>query len=60
MNFETKMETFEVQKTHYNWANIAAIKGTPTLFYNNRLMPEMIKIEELNSIFLKNNSNVLN
>ena len=59
MNFETKVETFEVQKTHYNWSNIAEKKGTTILFYNDRLIPEMIKLEELNFIFLRNNSNVL-
>ena len=56
INFETKVETFEIQKNHYHWANIAAIKGTPTLFYNNRLMPEMIKIEELKYLYLSKTS----
>ena len=37
----------KIQDYHNFWTNMAEIKGTPTIFYNNRLLPDMVKLEDL-------------
>ncbi len=44
---DTQEETQKIQDYHNFWANMAEIKGTPTFFYNNRLLPEMVELEDL-------------
>jgi uncharacterized membrane protein len=48
--FDTHEETQKIQDYHNFWANKAEIKGTPTIFYNNRLLPEMVKLENLSNL----------
>jgi protein-disulfide isomerase/uncharacterized membrane protein len=61
-NFETyviQKETHKIQDYHNFWANTAEIKGTPTIFYDNRLLPEMVKLEDL-SHFIAQRPSILN
>ncbi len=55
----TCKETKDIQGYHNLWANMAEIKGTPTLFYNNSLLPEMVKLEDL-SHFTAQRPSILN
>ncbi len=52
-DFETQKDTKNIQEYHNFWANQAEIKGTPTFFYNNRLLPEMVKLEDLSHFTAK-------
>jgi uncharacterized membrane protein len=36
-----------IQVQHLNWINDAEVQATPTLFYNGKKLPSMIKIEDL-------------
>jgi hypothetical protein len=42
-----KMDVYEIQNKHNKWLNQAEVKGTPTLFINNSLLPDTLKIEEI-------------
>ena len=52
-DFETQKDTKNIQEYHNFWANQAEIKGTPTIFYNNRLLPDMVKLEDLSHLTAK-------
>jgi uncharacterized membrane protein len=41
------MDAFEMQNKHNKWVKQAEVKGTPTLFINNSLLPDTLKIEEI-------------
>ena len=47
------------QEAHRNWANAAQIKKTPTLFLNGRMLPEIIKAEDLSTVLGFINSPIL-
>ena len=51
--FDTHEETQKIQDYHNFWANMAEIKGTPTIFYNNRLIPEIVKLEDISQATAK-------
>jgi uncharacterized membrane protein len=57
--YETQKEIKTIQEYHSFWANLTEIKGTPTIFYNYRLLPEMVKLEDL-SLFTTKISSILN
>ncbi|CAN1525891.1 Thioredoxin-like fold [Spirosomataceae bacterium] len=57
--YETRKETRNIQDNHNSWANLAEIKGTPTVFFNNRLMLAMVQLEDL-SHFTARRSSILN
>lgn len=54
--YKTQKETRNIQDYHNFWSNTAEIKVTPTIFYNNRLLPDMIKLENLSHYTAKTSS----
>ena len=47
LEIESKKEVIHVQKYHNDWAIKAEVKGTPTLFFNKKLLTNMVKVEDL-------------
>ena len=47
LEFDTNTENVLIQNLHEEWSNKADIRGTPTLYFNEKLIPESFKIEDL-------------
>ncbi|NJB70329.1 putative membrane protein [Saonia flava] len=52
MEYPELKNLIEIQIQHNSWANIAKVKGTPTVFINERLLPEIIKVEDLSLLLV--------
>lgn len=47
LEFANGNENNKIQAQHLNWIDLAEVQATPTLFFNGKLIPSMIKLEDL-------------
>ena len=45
--YENGDQINRIQAQHLNWTNTAEVQATPTLFINGKMLPSMIKLEDL-------------
>lgn len=47
LDYETQKDTKNIQEYHSFWINQAEVKGTPTIFFNNKVIPTLLTLEDL-------------
>ncbi len=47
LEFASGNENNKIQAQHLNWTDSAEVQATPTLFFNGKMIPSMIKLEDL-------------
>jgi uncharacterized membrane protein len=47
LDYETQKDTKNIQEYHSFWINQAEVQGTPTIFFNSKIIPTLLTLEDL-------------